>query len=106
MAKINLTLEEQGLLKRIDQETLIFFSELKDNKKFSSFTDLIATLIDLEKNTFFTGSIIDSSEALLKRYEFSRGTITGLLMLKHIILGAPYEIQKRDEARKKKVKDE
>lgn len=106
MAKLRLSLEEQGLLKNIDQETLVFFSQLKDHKKFQGLIDLIFLLIDLEKNTFFSGNINDNDENLLKRYSFARGTVAGLLMLRNIILGANYELQKRDEARRKKVKDE
>lgn len=97
---IKLTNEERIILTKLSAAQLEFFSKLREDKDFFVLTDVINSLIDIEKNIFFKEdeSKVDPM-VLYAQHAYSRGGIAKLIALVHIIVGAEQELQSREKER-------
>lgn len=101
--QLRLSNEIKMILKGLSAPQLAFLSGIKDDKDFQTFADIVNTLIDIEKNSFFGDDESKYESSVWQaRHAYSRGGVAKLIMLLHIVMGAQQEMISREQERKKK----
>lgn len=101
--QVNLSFQEQAILKKLNNDQLRFLIRIKDDKDFESFVSLVNYFIDMEKNLFFGEDESKYSETIWQvKHAYARGGVAKLTMLLRLIVGAQQELLKRSEKGKNK----
>lgn len=100
---IRLSNEARIILKKLSTPELTFLKSIKEDKGFSTFSEIVNTLIDLEKNQFFGDNESAYENPVWQaRHAYARGGVAKLILLTNIIVAAGSELEAREEERKKK----
>ena len=96
--KIKLSIEEQAILHKLNNDQLRFLVEIDENSKKERLVEVLNLLINREKDVFFqeNGLKLDP-EKLYALHAFSRGSVTAYVTLFHLLKGAKLELVKRND---------
>lgn len=104
--QLRLSHEATMILRGLDTPQLHFLNSLRQDKDFSTFSEIINLLIDTEKNMFFGEDESKYSEGVWQaRHAYARGGIAKLIMLTQIIIGSEIELNYREGERKKRQQE-
>jgi hypothetical protein len=103
--KVELSLEERQVLKKLNNEQLRLLANFKDMAEFQVIVDLANIMIDIDKNYFFRENEATMEPITLAlKHAYLRGASARGVVINRLIASASSEILRREEvARKMKV---
>jgi len=100
--KIKLSIEDQAILHKLNNDQLRFLLELDEHKDNRVFIEIINLLIDREKEISFQKSIRDyNPQKIYGLHAMSQGIVTAYVNFFHLVKGARLELDRRSKESKK-----